>query len=130
LTIIIYSSGELIMKTVKSCSAFFLALVLTSIAGYGTAISAERVDIAAGGGESAGDYIDDAVITTKVKAAIAADDNLSAFAINVETFKGVVQLSGFVDTHDEITRAAEVARKVEGVKSVTTKIELKDEKSK
>ncbi|MDP1667124.1 MAG: BON domain-containing protein [Methylobacter sp.] len=118
------------MKTIKACSAFFLALALTSIAGYGTAISGERMDMAAGGGQSAGDYIDDAVITTKVKAAIAADDNLSAFQINVETLKGVVQLSGFVDTHDEITRAAEVAQKVEGVKSVTTKIQLKDEKSK
>jgi osmotically-inducible protein OsmY len=118
------------MKTIKSCSAFFLALALTSIAGYGTAISAERMDVAAGNGQSAGDYIDDAVITTKVKAAIAADDKLSAFGINVDTLKGVVQLSGFVDTHDEITRAAEVARKVEGVKSVTTNIQLKDEKSK
>ncbi|MDO9269786.1 MAG: BON domain-containing protein [Methylobacter sp.] len=118
------------MKTIKACSAFFLALALISIAGYGTAISGERMDMAAGGGQSAGDYIDDAVITTKVKAAIAADDNLSAFQINVETLKGVVQLSGFVDTHDEITRAAEVAQKVEGVKSVTTKIQLKDEKSK
>lgn len=118
------------MKTIKSCSAFFVALVLTSIVGYGTAISAERMDVAAGGGQSAGDYIDDAVITTKVKAAIAADDKLSAFQINVETLKGVVQLSGFVDTHDQITRAAEVAQKVEGVKSVTTNIQLKEEKSK
>jgi osmotically-inducible protein OsmY len=118
------------MKTIKSCSAFFLALALTSLAGYGTAISGERMDVAVGSGQSAGDYIDDAMITTKVKAAIAADDKLSAFQINVETLKGVVQLSGFVDTHDEITRAAEVAQKVEGVKSVTTTIQLKEEKSK
>jgi len=118
------------MKTIKSCSAFLLALALASIAGYGIAISGERIDVAVGSGQSPGDYIDDAMITTKVKAAIAADDKLSALKINVETLKGVVQLSGFVDTHDEITRAAEVAQKVEGVKSVTTNIQLKEEKSK
>lgn len=118
------------MKTIKSCSAFFLALVLTSIAGYGTAISGERMDVAAGGGESAGEYIDDAVITTKVKAAIADDDKLSAFDIKVETYKGNVQLSGFVNSHDEITSAAEIAQKVEGVKSVKTDLQLKEEKSK
>jgi osmotically-inducible protein OsmY len=118
------------MKIIKSCSVFVLALVLTTIASYGTAISGERMNMAAGSAESAGEYIDDAVITAKVKAAIAADDKLSAFEINVETLKGVVQLSGFVDTHDEITRAAQVAQKVEGVKSVTTNIQLKDEKAK
>jgi osmotically-inducible protein OsmY len=116
------------MKAPYQCSTFFLVLVLTSIAGYGTAIAitAERIVVAAGDGQSAGGYIDDAVITTKVKAAIAADETLSAMAINVETLKGKVQLSGFVDTHAEITRADEIARKVEGVKSVVTKIELKD----
>jgi osmotically-inducible protein OsmY len=118
------------MKTINYCSTFFFALALTLIAGNGPVLSGEKIDVAVGNGQSAGAYIDDALITTKVKAAIAADDKLSAFAINVETLKGVVQLSGFVDTHDEITRAAEVARKVEGVKSVTTNIQLKDEKSK
>ncbi|MCL7420007.1 MAG: BON domain-containing protein [Methylobacter sp.] len=114
------------MKSFKHCSAFFLALVLTSIAGYGTAIAGERLVIAAGGGEyTAGEYVDDAMITTKVKAAIVNDARLSAFDINVETNQGVVQLNGFVDSQADINEAAEVAQRVEGVKSVENNLQLK-----
>jgi len=68
--------------------------------------------------ESSGQYIDDSVITTKVKAAIFDDPSLKVFQINVKTFKGAVQLSGFVDSAQSINKAGEVARSVEGVKSV------------
>jgi osmotically-inducible protein OsmY len=114
------------MKSFKHCPAFFLALVLTSTVGYGTAIAGERLDIAAGGSEyTAGEYVDDAMITTKVKAAIVNDARLSAFDINVETNQGVVQLNGFVDSQADINEAAEVAQRVEGVKSVENNLQLK-----
>jgi osmotically-inducible protein OsmY len=68
--------------------------------------------------ESTGEYLDDSAITTKVKTSILADSKLKTLQISVETFKGAVQLSGFVDSTDHSNRAAEVARKVKGVKTV------------
>ena len=68
--------------------------------------------------EGTGEYVDDSVITTKVKAAILNDSELKVLQINVETFKGVVQLSGFVDSRAMMSRAVEVTRGVSGVKSV------------
>lgn len=65
-----------------------------------------------------GEYIDDTVITTKVKSAIFAEPDLKSLQINVETFKGVVQLSGFVDSAQSVKKAADVARGVKGVVSV------------
>jgi hyperosmotically inducible protein len=75
--------------------------------------------------ESTGEYVDDTVITTEVKAAILNDGSLKSAEINVETFKGVVQLSGFVSSHASILRAIEVARGVPGVKSVRDGMRLK-----
>jgi len=75
--------------------------------------------------ESAGEYIDDAAITTKVKAAFAADPTVKATEINVETFKGDVQLSGFVAQPQDAQRAAELARGVKGVSSVKNDIRVK-----
>ncbi|MCS6765760.1 MAG: BON domain-containing protein [Candidatus Protistobacter heckmanni] len=75
--------------------------------------------------EGTGEYVDDTVITTKVKAAIFNEPTLKALQINVETFKGVVQLSGFVASRSEIDKASEVARKVGGVKSVKNDLQLK-----
>jgi osmotically-inducible protein OsmY len=68
--------------------------------------------------ESTGQYVDDAAITTKVKAALVKDQSLAGFQIGVETYKNVVQLSGFVDSPRRAERAQEVARSVEGVRSV------------
>lgn len=65
-----------------------------------------------------GEYIDDTVITTKVKSAVFADPDLKGLQINVETFKGVVQLSGFVDSSQSIKKATDVARGIKGVVSV------------
>lgn len=72
-----------------------------------------------------GEYVDDVVITTKVRSAIFSEPNLSAFEISVETFKGRVQLSGFVSTRDEIQRAGAIARGVAGVTSVVNDIRIK-----
>ena len=67
---------------------------------------------------STGEYIDDTVITTKVKTELANDNLLKSFKISVETRKGIVQLSGFVDSQYAVDKAGEIARGVEGVKSV------------
>ncbi|PSJ17901.1 BON domain-containing protein [Nitrosomonas supralitoralis] len=75
--------------------------------------------------EGTGEYFDDTVITAKVKAAILNEPTLKATEINVETFKGVVQLSGFVSSSASINKAVEVARSVGGVKSVKNSLHLK-----
>jgi osmotically-inducible protein OsmY len=75
--------------------------------------------------ESAGEVIDDTVITTKIKAAFVQDEKVSALRINVTSNKGVVQLSGFANSLLEAERAEEVARKVPGVKEVKNDILLK-----
>ena len=75
--------------------------------------------------EGTGEYVDDAVITTKVKAAIFNEPTLKATEINVETYKGVVQLSGFVSSEASKEKAAAVAKEVKGVKSVKNDIRLK-----
>ena len=75
--------------------------------------------------ESTGQYIDDTVITTKVKAAIFKEAELKALQIDVETFKGVVQLSGFVDTAQSAAKAGEVAGHVVGVTEVKNNLLVK-----
>jgi len=75
--------------------------------------------------EGTGEYVDDTVITTKVKAAILNEPSLKSAEINVETFKGVVQLSGFVRSSANESTAVEVARNVAGVKSVKNDMRLK-----
>ena len=75
--------------------------------------------------ESTGEYVDDSVITTKVKALLANDDFLKSFEIGVETRKGVVQLSGFVDSQKAVNKAVEITRSVKGVKSVKNSLLVK-----
>ena len=75
--------------------------------------------------EGTGEYFDDTVITSKVKAAVLNEPTLKSAEINVETFKGVVQLSGFVGSQADIGKAVEVARGVPGVKSVKNDMRLK-----
>ena len=75
--------------------------------------------------EGTGEYVDDTVITGKVKAAIFNEPTLKSAEINVETFKGVVQLSGFVSSQAAENKAVEVARAVGGVKSVKNDMRLK-----
>ena len=75
--------------------------------------------------ESTGEYVDDSVITTKVKALLAEDDFLKSFQISVETFKGRVQLSGFVNSQDAVNKAVQIARGVGGVRSVKNNLIVK-----
>lgn len=103
------------MKQLKYFSAFFLTLMLVSF--LGCASTAKQ--------EGTGEYIDDSVITTKVKAAIFNEPSLKSTEINVETFKGVVQLSGFVNSRADENKAVEVARSVKGVTSVKNDMRLK-----
>lgn len=72
-----------------------------------------------------GEYVDDSVITTKVKSALAGDEFLKSFEISVETYKGVVQLSGFVDTQKAVDQAGATAKTVGGVKSVKNNLIVK-----
>jgi len=72
-----------------------------------------------------GEYFDDSVITTKVKSEFAADDFLKSFEISVETYKGTVQLSGFVDSQKAVDKAGEIARGVKGVTSVKNNLNVK-----
>lgn len=75
--------------------------------------------------DSTGEYIDDSAITTKVKSAMIADKEVSAYPINVKTVKGVVHLTGSADTRQEANKAATIARGVAGVKSVDNDIRVK-----
>jgi osmotically-inducible protein OsmY len=104
------------MKNYKQVS--FILTILMVLAVVGCAPTNTR--------EGTGEYIDDTVITTKVKAAIVNDPDLSSFEINVETFKGVVQLSGFVSTKSDIDKAIKLAREVKGVNSVKNDMHLKE----
>jgi osmotically-inducible protein OsmY len=75
--------------------------------------------------EGTGEYVDNSVITTKVKSLLAADDFLKSFEIGVETYKGIVQLSGFVDSQSAVDRAGRIASGVNGVKSVKNNLRVK-----
>ena len=75
--------------------------------------------------EGTGEYIDDSVITTKVKAAVLNEPSLKTTEVNVETYKGIVQLSGFVTSEADISKAAELARSIKGVASVKNDMRLK-----
>jgi len=99
----------------KYLSAAFLAATLLGAAGCASTSKQE----------STGEYVDDVLITSRVKAEILKDDTLKSTEINVETFKGVVQLSGFVSSQAAINRAVAVARNVRGVTSVKNDMRVK-----
>jgi osmotically-inducible protein OsmY len=104
------------MKTLsKTLSTLFLAMML--VTAVGCASTSKQ--------ESTGQYVDDSVITTKVKSAIFNEPTLKSTEINVETFKGDVQLSGFVSSSAAIVKANEVTRSVSGVKSVKNDMRVK-----
>jgi osmotically-inducible protein OsmY len=103
------------MKLSNRFATFSFAILLASLLGCaGTSTK-----------EGTGEYFDDSVITTKVKTAIFREPSLKSAEINVETFKGTVQLSGFVNSREDINKAVEVARGVTGVKSVRNDMRLK-----
>jgi osmotically-inducible protein OsmY len=94
-----------------------LAGVVLVVTFFGCAATAER--------ESTGEYVDDTVITAKVKAAIFQEETLKSLQINVESFKTVVQLSGFVGTVENANKAGEIARSINGVTSVKNDLLVK-----
>jgi len=103
------------MTQIRRISIFLLTVLLASFLGCASTSKSEGT----------GEYFDDTVITTKVKAAVFKEPSLKSAEINVETYKGVVQLSGFVNSQEDINKAVAVTRKVEGVKSVTNSMKLK-----
>ena len=102
-------------KFSKYLSALFLAVTLASVVGCASTSKQEGT----------GEYVDDSVITTKVKAAILGEPSLKVAEINVETFKGVVQLSGFVTSTALANKAVEITRQISGVKSVKNDMRIK-----
>ena len=100
---------------IRVLSAFFLAWTLMTAGGCASTPQTEGT----------GEYVDDSVVTTKVKAALINDPDVSAAEVNVETFKGVVQLSGFVNSRADMNKAIEIARNIKGVKSVKNDMRLK-----
>jgi osmotically-inducible protein OsmY len=103
------------MRSFNRFATFFFVIFLASL--LGCASTSKQ--------EGTGEYVDDTVITSKVKAAIFDDPSLKSAEINVETFKGVVQLSGFVNSREDINKAIQVARGVQGVTSVKNDMRLK-----
>lgn len=99
----------------RTLSAFLLALMLAAV--VGCAAPSKQ--------QTTGEYIDDSVVTTRVKAAIWDDPTLRANEISVETFDGVVQLSGFVSSQNDINKAVILTRGIKGVKSVKNDMRLK-----
>jgi hyperosmotically inducible protein len=103
------------MRLIKPLYAIMLAASVVSIVGCASTPKQEGT----------GQYFDDSAITAKVKAAIFADPDLKVAEINVETFKGIVQLSGFVRSRADELKAVQVVRGVGGVKSVEDEMSLK-----
>jgi osmotically-inducible protein OsmY len=103
------------MKHIKSISALFAAVAMATVVGCASTPTQSGT----------GEYVDDSVITTKTKAAIFNDPTLKSAEIGVETFRGAVQLSGFVSTQADINKAVELTRAVGGVTSVKNDMRLK-----
>jgi hypothetical protein len=103
------------MMLFKRIPAFLMATLLVFV--VGCASTSQQ--------ESTGEYIDDSTLTTKVKAAIFNEPTLKSAEINVETFKGVVQLSGFVSSQTAVDKAVEITRQVKGIKSVKNDMRVK-----
>ena len=99
----------------KYLSALFLSLSLLTAVGCASTSKSEGT----------GEYVDDVMITSKVKAAILGESTLKSAEINVETFKGIVQLSGFVSSQAAASKAVELARAVKGVSSVKNDMRIK-----
>ena len=111
------------MNSLKT-SLKICALVALGTSGLGL-ISLQSGCAATPTKESTGEVVDDSTITVKVKAAFIKDDVVKSSDISVETFKGTVQLSGFVDNAAQKYRAGEIARGVRGVTAVENKITVK-----
>ena len=107
--------GDEKMKQFKMLPSFMFAFLFAVM--LGCASTAKH--------EGTGEYVEDSLITTKVKAAVLNEPTLKSAEINVETYKGVVQLSGFVSSEADIAKAASLAKGVKGVTSVKNDMRLK-----
>jgi osmotically-inducible protein OsmY len=103
------------MKTIKPIASLFAALAVAGLMGCAATTRSE----------STGEYFDDTAITAKVKTAIFEQPSLKSAEINVETFKGVVQLSGFVSSQENVATAMMTAKNVHGVASVKNDMRVK-----
>jgi osmotically-inducible protein OsmY len=103
------------MKITQRLLAVFAAFMMFALAGC--APTSTR--------EGTGEYIDDTLITSKIKAAFAADPTVKATEVKVETFKGTVQLSGFVESRESAQKAVQIARQVKGVTEVRNNTVIK-----
>lgn len=103
------------MTYLKRISILAVTFAITALAGCASGAKTEGT----------GEYIDDTIITSKTKAAIFNDASLKSAEINVESFKGKVQLSGFVSTQADINHAVELTRSISGVTSVKNDMRLK-----
>lgn len=103
------------MKRVHPFFSFLTAILMLAL--LACAPTAKR--------EGTGEYIDDSVITAKVKAALVNDPQLKATEINVETFKGTVQLSGFVSSREDIDKAVVLTKGIKGVEAVKNSMVVK-----
>jgi osmotically-inducible protein OsmY len=103
------------MKTFKRAIPMLAILAVASLIGCASTSKSE----------GSGEYVDDTVITAKVKTAIFEQPTLKSAEINVETFKGVVQLSGFVRSQENVNTAVVTARNVKGVTSVKNDMRVK-----
>jgi len=110
-----YLKGDIAMKQLKYITNIVLAVTFMVLVGCASSSSKD-------GG--VGEYIDDSVITTKVKTAFIKDETVKAHDISVETTDGVVHLSGDVDSQASIAKAVELVRKVKGVKSIKNDLHL------
>lgn len=108
------------MKTHRYAAAAIVIVLLTAFAAH----AEDPIK------RSTGEYIDDKAVTAKVKAAFLKDPEVKALQVKVETYNGVVQLSGFVDKPEQISRAGEIAKGVEGVKSVKNDLNLRSKPGK
>ena len=104
------------MKHRSTAAALLAALMASTVVAGCTSAPTQQ---------AAGEAVDDGVVTAKVKAALVADPVTKAHQINVETFKGTVQLSGFVESDEARTRALQLARDVDGVKKVKDAMEVR-----
>jgi osmotically-inducible protein OsmY len=102
------------MRLAQRFTAFFAGLLMLAL-----------VACSASTHKSPGEVIDDTVITAKVKSALIADPDLKAYQINVETYKGTVQLSGFVSGADHIQKATQLTRDIKGVTSVKNDLSVR-----
>lgn len=108
-----------------------MAVLVGSVLAGGSAMAAQSTTDSAGAKidssmKSVGNYMDDSGVTAKVKAALVDDDAIKSTDISVKTHDGVVTLSGFVATQDQAEKAVAVSQKIEGVKSVSDKLHVKD----